>query len=368
MALITTTPNRKPQKFRGYLSHSLPTEVLNFWLEQFNPIWSLTERRGRLLGRVSEGKQTFTLRFKVNRLTQLPRPGQHVDVHTQIGGRWLIRSYSPTRVDPKDRIIEITVKTLEKGLVSTWLNNKLRTNEIVTFGLPYGHFIWPHSKEAVLLLAGGTGITPLISLLRAHINGEQPIQLHYWSKTREEACFIKELEILNRRYPNFRFKLHLTQQKAEKKNEENGRITEVFAQVYDKAQKLANTHVLACGANGFVKETNRLFAHKSKSFLSEAFSLPTFEGVGAEEHSYKATLLRQNRTITVSNKQSILDALLKSGIVHPHGCKIGICKSCVCRKVDGQVRDSVSFEFNAEAEPALRICTAYAESDIILDL
>ncbi|MCV2503095.1 MAG: iron-sulfur cluster-binding domain-containing protein, partial [Neisseriaceae bacterium] len=247
-----------------------------------------------------------------------------------------------------------------------WFNYGLRPKEIVIFSKPYGEFQWPNNNESVLLLAAGSGITPIISLLRENINNNQPIQLYYWNKTRSEACFVKELQNMQQSYDNFTFELHLTQEQAEQKHERHGRISQ---SIENNTPELSQSHVLACGPSAFIIQAKNLLATKSKTFLSESFSPPIFELDENEKlHDYTLTLQKQNKTIIVANNKPILDALLENGINHPYGCKMGICISCVCHKVSGKTKNALTDEVDIEENPALKICTEYAKSDVVLDV
>ncbi|RYZ78035.1 MAG: iron-sulfur cluster-binding domain-containing protein, partial [Moraxellaceae bacterium] len=243
----------------------------------------------------------------------------------------------------------------------------------------------------MLLLAAGSGITPMISLLRQHVYplslrgssvikpllnqqlpSTQSVQLHYWVSQREEACFIDELLALQQHQPNFSLHLYLTQSAAQQAYEQNGRIqVSHFAQ----QQQLANTQVLACGSAGFVASAQQILQAQVKSFQAEAFSLPliapssiapsssspsSIQADALDSKTVQISLQRQQRQITVPVGQSILSALEAQGIAHPSGCRMGLCNTCACAKLSGSTQHLISGEQQHDENPALRLCVSMA--------
>ena len=361
-------PSKTPH-LKSYRESTLPNEMLDFWLSKFNPVWSVEKKLGKLIRKKQEAKGTFTLYFKVNRRTQLPQAGQHIDTIVEVNGRCLARTYSPTHVDKKNRILGITVKKVRNGNVSEHLIHALPIDGVVHFGKTYGNFTWPMPKKPVQLIAGGSGITPFISLLTENINLKQPIRLDYWCKNRADACFIKKLLSWQEQFPNFQFYLHLTQEGAEKPYEKEGRITEDFVK---RLGKLDNTYLIACGTSDFTNAAKKLLEDKVKSFSSEAFSPPTYSPQDEEENEdgseYTITLLKQNKVITVRKGQPILSALLENNIACAYGCRIGICNTCTCHKVSGQTKSTLNSEIDSKENLSFRVCVELAKSDIVLDI
>ena len=346
-------PSKIPH-LKSYRESTLPDEVIDFWLSKFNSIWSVKEKRGKLIKKEQEAKGSVTLYFKVNRHTKLPKAGQHIDIIVEVDGRCLTRTYSPTYIDREKYILGITVKKVQDGIVSHYLTHALHIDEVVYFGRTYGNLVWPTYQEPIQIIAGGSGITPFISLLSENINPRQPIRLDYWCKTRAEACFIDKITSWQKQFSNFQFYLHLTQEAAKEPYEKEGRITEAFAR---DLCKLAKTYILACGSGDFVKAARLLLEDKVKSFSSEAFSLPINLPENEEEDGeYTITLLKQNKVIPVRKGQSILNALLENNITYTYGCRIGICNTCTCHKMSGQTKSTLNSEIDSKENLFFRVC------------
>ena len=132
------------------------------------------------------------------------RPGQHVDVRlTAPDGYRAQRSYSiasawpPSASPPADGRVELTVQRLADGEVSPYLTDVLEVGEEIELRGPVGGwFVWrPAQTAPVLLVAGGSGVVPLMAMIRARgaEHGKQPFRLIYSVRTPEDACYAQEL-------------------------------------------------------------------------------------------------------------------------------------------------------------------------------
>ncbi|MDR9778339.1 FAD-binding oxidoreductase, partial [Rhizobium hidalgonense] len=143
--------------------------------------------------------------------------GQHLMVGAEVNGRCVYRSYSCSDVTGRPDLLEITVKQVNGGKLSHWLCQHARVGDVLQLQQPFGELVWPSTSQSVILLAAGSGITPLISLLRQHVQqshhqhtNNQAIELHYWVSRAEQACFTEELNALTTILPNFKFYLYVT--------------------------------------------------------------------------------------------------------------------------------------------------------------
>ena len=387
------TAKSLPASLRPLLGHSLPPEMLDFWLTKLHPLWSVQQPLAQIVARQVVGKGSVSLTLKPNRHVVWPAAGQHVSIGAMLNGRRVERSYSPSPVPDQPDLMMITVKQVTGGRLSNWLYLQAQEGDILHMGPPFGEFCWPEPEQPMLLLAAGSGITPMISLLRQHLSPnntwaatqkpptrlplpiKQSVQLHYWVSQREEACFIDELLALQQHQPNFSLQLYLTQSSAQHSYEQNGRIQ---ASQFAQQQELANTYILACGPAGFVASAQQILQTQVKSFQAEAFSLSSnspssvlkssIQTDGLDNKTVQISLQRQQRQITVPIGQSILAALEAQGIAHPSGCRMGLCNTCACAKLSGSTQHLISGEQQHDENPALRLCVSMARSDLVLDI
>lgn len=349
--------------------------VFDFWARHLNATWSWSQILARIVERHEEARDIVTLVLKPNRLWRGFVPGQHVNVSAEIDGRRITRSYSLSDAPRLDGCLAITVKQVEGGKLSTHLTQHTRVGDVLSLGAAFGDMTLPAQPVGRwVFLAAGSGITPFLSMTRALAKLNMPVDLTLvvWARTRAELCAAEELRALAQRHPRFRFKPVLTRESVLQTDEHRGRISaESLAELIGPVADLAQTEVRACGPGGFVATARTLLAPHAHGFLGEAFTPWTAtpaEPDNAPAHPVQVTLRRSGRTLTVDNQTALLPALEAQGLTLPSGCRMGICRTCVCTKHDGTAQDMHTGELDTETESALRLCVSRARTDITLDL
>lgn len=339
------------------LNSVLDTEMANFWLQRFNPIWSVGQALGKVVDIDRRVAAMTSLTIQVNRHFQFGRAGQHHPVIVEIHGRRYERSYSLTQLD-NQRVL-LSVKNVTDGVVSNYLNQHLALGEILEFGQPYGDMCLPEQTDALLLIAAGSGITPMYSLIEQWVKtgGPYPVQLLYWVKKHEEAAFKTRLEQLQQQYPKLKVQIFYTQ--------EQPADVRIGAAHLSQFTNLSKSTVYACGPSAFVT-TAQTLSDSAKLFKGEAFSLST--DLQEQTGTVQITLSKSNTTVNIAKGQSILVGLEQQNIKPEHGCRMGICNKCVCQKVQGSSRNLVDGSENHEPRNMLKLCVNTAQTDLIIDL
>ncbi|HEY1136216.1 MAG TPA: ferredoxin reductase [Xanthomonadaceae bacterium] len=340
----------------------VPDHVFDFWAGRVSPTWSRRRPLARIAAREVAAEDTVTLVLAANRHVRMPAPGQHLMVGAEIDGRRVARSYSPTPL-PGGRFA-ITVKAVPDGRLSRHLVQTARVGDVLSIGEPFGALAWPTGETPVLLLAGGSGITPLIALLRdqAARGTTRATTLAYWVRTPGEACFIDELRALADAHPALRVRIATT--RATDVRFEHDRFgAATLAALVDEH---AAPHVIACGGAGFVAHARALCDGFSASFQAEAFSPP--DVLPGEDGEAEVRLARSGKILRVPRNQPLLAALEAAGLRPAHGCRMGICNTCACGKSAGTTRDVLTGARDPEPATALRLCVNAAAGDLVLDL
>lgn len=363
-AIVRPAARRSKGPWRRLLGPFIKPDVFDFWVGHVNRNWTWERPRARLLSREVAAQGVTTLLLRPNRHWQGAHPGQHVNLGVEIDGVRYTRSYSPSELRT-DGLLAITVKSVDGGRVSHYLSERARPGEVFELGQAFGDFHLPTAGGSLLMLAAGSGITPLMAMLRdlAARGMPMPADLIYWVRSREELCFADELRALAVRHPGFRFRAVLTAQTAQLADEHEGRIcAQQIGGFLDADQR----HVLACGPGGFVETARDLLARQAASFQAEAFSPAP---VSVEETGEVDVLLqRSGRRLRIPRGQTLLVALEEAGLKPASGCRMGICNTCVCGKSAGSARHLASGELNHEPTQALKLCTHGAATDLELDL
>lgn len=359
--MLATQPHSKTKlsAFKSVFDH----DAANFWLQRFNPIWSTHQALGKIIDKNQAADGMLSLIIQTNRHFQMGQAGQHHPVVVEIQGRRYERTYSLTQIS--SRQVLLTVKKVEHGMVSAWLNDQAQIGDVIEFGQPYGDLCLAEAQPNVWLLAAGSGITPMYSLIEAWAKqhgspsqrSSQNIQLMYWVKQQSDAAFVSRLEKLAKTYPNFQYQIFYTQA-----SEADQRLNaDHLAQI----DNLQHSSVYVCGPAGFVATATHLFADCA-DLKTEAFSLaPISADVTGEVN---VTLTQSNTTVTIPRGQSILEGLEQQGIRPIYGCRMGVCNKCACPKSQGATKNLVNGSENTEPGQFLKLCVNSAQSDLIIDL
>ncbi|KAF1022123.1 MAG: NADPH oxidoreductase [Acinetobacter bereziniae] len=114
----------------------LGNDSTNFWLQKINPLWSVQQSLGKIVEKKQSAADTVCLKIKINRHFKMGQAGQHHPVVVEANGRRYERTYSLTQLDTQH--VLLTVKKVEKGVVSQWLIDHVQIGDIIEFGQPYG--------------------------------------------------------------------------------------------------------------------------------------------------------------------------------------------------------------------------------------
>ena len=349
---------------RASLFNSMAQSVMNshdanFWLQKINPLWSMNQPLAKVVKKQIVAKDMVSLILQCNRHVQRGVAGQHHPVTVEIAGRHYERTYSLMQVDA-DHLC-LTVKKVDQGLVSSWLVDQSQTGDILRLGQPYGEMQQQVQTPRLLLLAAGSGITPMLSLIEAFCQSRQlkaiSVQLMYWVKTHEDAAYAEYLKEVAENFTNFTYQIFYTQEHDQRLNPSH----------IDQLKSLNETTVYACGPSGFAAMAETLFKHAA-AIQTEAFSLSQFDTDATDTGFINVTLTQSNKTLAIPKGQSILSSLEHQGIKPKHGCRMGICNKCACTKAQGATKNLLNGSANHEPSQLLKICVNSAQSDLVIDL
>jgi stearoyl-CoA 9-desaturase NADPH oxidoreductase len=340
------------------------------YLKLANPLWSARELRGRVVDVRRETVDSATLVIKPGWGFSFDyQPGQYVGIGLLVDGRWRWRSYSLTSSPVTEaarpgvsgrgsRTITITVKAMPEGFLSTHLVGGVAPGTIVRLAAPQGNFVMPDpSPASVLFLTGGSGITPVMSMLRTLSRRDQItdiVHLHS-APTQSDLLFAVELTELQRSHPGYRLRTRLTR--------EQGRLD--LARLDAEVPDWRNRQAWACGPEGMLTAAEGVWASAG---LRERLHLERFAASRGAVHGQGGTVkfAKSGKTATVDAATPLMDAGEGAGVQMPFGCRMGICQSCVVGLLDGHVRD---LRTGVEHEPGSRVqtCISAASGDCVLD-
>lgn len=282
--------------------------------------------------------------------------GSHIDLHLSNG---LIRSYSLVN-DQRERhryVIAVNKNAAGRG-GSRFVHDNVKVGDIITVSHPRNNFALHEGAELSVLIGGGIGITPLLSMVRQLETLRRPWKLFYAARTRLAAAFLDELNALRSDVPQ---NLHL-----DFDDERSGRVFDLVAIVRNAP---AHAHLYCCGPLPMLEAFEAATADRPADYVHaeyfQAREAPAVEG------GFEVRLARSNRTIAVEPGKTILDALLNAGIAANHACTEGVCGTCETRVIDGipDHRDLFLSKDEQAANKSIMICCSGAKSrSLVLDL
>jgi len=351
--------------FPSWLTPLVSPAVFDFWAARLRPELSWDRPLARVVGRHVEAHDAVTLVLQPNRHFSGFSAGQHLNVGVQVDGVWHTRSYSPSDAPRADGRVSITVRRVPDGKVSTQLCRHTRVGDVLELGPAFGEMTGFEGPR--LFCAAGSGITPLMSLLRAAVRAGAALDLDlvYWAQHRNQLCFADELRELSRRVPGLRVHVVLTRETKLESGEHAGRPSaELMARlVPDHGRRIASV----CGPAGFVESLRGLLEARCAGFQAECFTPPA-RIVEDVTGTVRVELARSGRTLEVAAGTPLLGALEAQGLKPAYGCRMGICNTCACGKQKGTTQNVVNGDVDPEPSSALRLCINRAASDLILDL
>ncbi|CPZ48777.1 oxidoreductase, electron transfer component [Mycobacteroides abscessus subsp. abscessus] len=365
---------------RGLASRITTPLLPDDYLSLANPLWSARELRGRVVSVRKETSDSATLEIKPGWGFHFDyHPGQYVGIGVLIDGRWRWRSYSLTSAPAMSgsreerralhaggsaRTITITVKAMPEGFLSTHLVNGLEPGTIVRLAAPQGNFVLDDpAPPAILFLTAGSGITPIMSMLRTLVRRSAaaglplPDVVHLHSApTAGDVMFAGELAAFSEAHPSYHYRLRTTKTQ--------GRLD--FSSLAAEVPDWARRQTWACGPEGMLDDAQRTWADAG---LAELLHLERFAVSRAAPHGQGGlvTFARSGKQRAADAATSLMEAGEEAGVQMPFGCRMGICQTCVVSLVQGHARD---LRTGAEYEPGTRIqtCVSAASGDCVLDV
>ena len=325
-------------------------DFVDFIAEKFNSIWAWKKIKAEIINVKSLSADFIQLQLHPNQNFQLNtyQAGQSILVTVVIGGVRQQRSYSIVQVSPQG-LLSIAVK--KQGRVSNALT-ALPVNSIVEISQPQGDFVLQPSERASLLIASGRGISAIYVLLNSHLLNSKLVDLLYFSR---DNAYAAELKALAEQYPQF--KLHLINTAQQKQHLTQELLSEL---VEDFQQR----ECYACGASAMMQSVQKIYQalELTEQLHTEYFQLLIDEMLA--EQPVKFLLVQQE----FQAKSNLLDSAEQAGLKPAHGCRMGICNTCSCTKINGSVKNMLTGEIDSQSNSQIKLCISQAISPVTINL
>ena len=337
------------------------------------PFWSGELVLARIFDETHDVK---TFRFVNPDGSKLPfehTSGQYLNLKLTIDGKRVNRSYTIASSPTRAHYCEISVKRSQ--FASKWIHENWREGMRIQIGAPSGKFYFAgHEAERVVLIAGGVGITPMMSIVRSLTDrgwkGE--IYLVFGVRNKPDVIFADELRYLEARYPNLHVKITASS--------EDGHISKELLAGF--VPDFKHGPVMLCGPDPMMTAMRKLLVEMGipdGEIHQEAFLAPPpmsiAEAAAAEDVELpeggvaNVSFAKSGKTVEATSDLTVLEVAEENGIAIPFECRSGICGQCKTKLVSGKVAMEVQDALTPvdRAKGLILACQARCAKDVVID-
>ena len=326
------------------------------YTELVAPTWTLGEARAKVIDVRRATPRSVTLTLAPNESftsTHTVKAGQYVNLTVEIDGRRHTRCYSPANAEGAANL-ELTIGRHDGGLVSNYLYERARRGMIVGLAGVGGDFVLPARRpRRILFVSGGSGITPVMAMLRTLVAERCPgeIAFVHYARTATEACYRAELAAM----PGVRVLHGYTRS-------DDGDLVGRFGPEHLATAMASPDAVFACGPTPLV-EAVRLHCDNvhTESFVPPALNAPATASGGRITFSDSGIDI-------VDDGRPLLEQAESAGLSPENGCRMGICHTCTRRKTAGTVRNLTTGAVSTAPGEDVQICVSVPVGDVELSL
>jgi ferredoxin-NADP reductase len=350
------------------------------FFQLFKPEWRYNQISAKVISKRNENHKIYTLTLKPDSRWQTFKAGQYVMLSVEINGRFLTRTFSISsspREFERTGLIQISICELPNGTVTPWLKGELKAGDTVYLSQAQGEFCL-NIQDTKLFIAGGSGITPIRSMLKESKHAPWLKQAHllFYQDTPDESIFTEDLAQLKEAGLN----IHLFYSKMDGFiSLEHVRKALNLTNIPD-ADFFQRTEAYICGPAPMIASSTEIL---KQAGLEEAFI--HYEYFGRAPTSSLAQMHRDNQADEViqvdyltSGKQvqfnagsiskSLLELAEEQGLKPVSGCRIGICHQCICKKKTGRVLNTKTREISDSGPEDIQLCLSVPLDSVVLEL
>ena len=365
----------------GHIGATVVSQELNSDSVSLKTNWKGRLRLDRI---IIETPTIKTFRFVPIDQVQLPfsyKAGQFLTLGLTIDGKPVKRSYTIASHPCDKKAVELTIKREEKGLVSCYLHDTMKVGDAVDVEAAFGNLTLSGTEaESIVLIGGGVGITPLMSVLRCLVSCgyKKNIYLIYACRAVSEFLFREELELLQKRYSNLCVLPIISDAQNTTWLGVRGRITKSL--ISDTVPEIMTSRIHLCGPLPMMTAVKEMLAElgvAQEHVKTEGFGTPkpvpktqTYPHPAVQVDSDRTiSFSRSKKTIAFTENETVLDAAERAGVDIPFSCRVGTCGSCKVKLVHGNVEMSIDDGLTTEdkRENIILACQAHPKGAIEVD-
>ncbi len=317
------------------------------------------------------------------------KSGQFLTLIANVGGKEVRRAYSLCSSPFVDEDLVVSVKRVDKGLMSNWLPDNLKVGAIMKVMEPMGQFTTEYKKDQkrhLIMFAGGSGITPMMSLIKSllHQEPESIVSLIYCNRNLESVIFKDELTKWEEKYEGRFHMIHVLDEAPMNWQGYSGLLNhDMLVKLFERIPNwgIDKTTYLMCGPEGMMKNVDAILAeHKipKEKVFKESFVSPTIDKEqkkeaapstdGAKAHEVTIRYDGQEYKVLVQPGRAILETALDQGIDLPYSCQSGLCTACRGKALSGKVKldEEEGLSQSERAEGYVLTCVGHPLTDDVV--
>ena len=331
--------------------------TVDHYLDQLHPMLAVHDVRARVVEVIHETGSASTVVMRPNRSWKGFKPGQHVQFGVEVEGKRRVRVFSvSSSTQRKDGLFSVSVKAHPDGYVSQFLHNGLEPKTLVFLSKAEGEFVLPDEiPDNLLLISGGSGITPVMSMVRSLVDsGHQgKVTFLHYARSREDEMFSAELDAIADSAPNVNV-VRVYTRAPEPGAAFEGRFH--IEHLKELGIDLGSTLTYVCGPAGLIDSAKRTYDEVGAidQLRMEFFKVPS---VNLDAADATGTLTFDDSAVEFANNgKTILEQAEEAGLKPAYGCRMGVCNTCAIKKKHGAVRHVISGEVQANTDEIIKIC------------
>lgn len=316
------------------------------------------------------------------------KSGQFLTLLANLQGKEIRRAYSLCSSPFVDEDLIVLVKRVEDGLLSNHLVDNLKVGDVVKVMEPAGHFTTEYSKDRkrhLVMFAGGSGITPMMSHIKSTMNQEPEsvVSLIYCNRNSDSIIFREQLAKMEIQFEGRLHIIHILDEAPMNWQGYSGLLNhDMLTRLFERIPNwgIEKTTYLMCGPEGMMKNVETLLAQQqipNAKIFKESFVTPTIDkeqkketAAPAEKKAYEVTVRYdgQEHKFVVQPNRTILETALDKGIDLPYSCQSGLCTACRGKAISGKVKldEEEGLSASERAEGYVLTCVGHPMTDDVV--
>lgn len=337
---------------------------------------------------VQETKDAISIVFEQPATKLAYKSGQFLTLIVNVGGKEVRRSYSLCSSPYLEESPAVTVKRVDGGLMSNWLADNAKTGGLIKVMEPMGQFTTEYStsnKRHIVMFAGGSGITPMMSIIKSVITQEPDsiVSLIYCNRNIDSIIFKESLEKWATKYEGRLHVIHVLDEAPMNWQGYSGLLNhDMLKKLFERIPDwgIGKTTYLMCGPEGMMKNVETLLdAHRipKEKIFKESFVTGTIdkkekkEEVASTDNKARLVTIRYDGNefkFMVEPKRTILETALDQGIDLPYSCQSGLCTACRGKALSGKVKldEEDGLSQSEKAEGYVLTCVGHPMTDDVV--